>query len=61
LPVPTEVTGGIVFTQLSVGAHTVCGVADTEDAYCWGSGFRGERGDDTFVLQQATPVRVVAP
>lgn len=58
---PAPVVGGHQFTQLAVGPDTVCGVTVSGAVYCWGSGLRGERGDGTFVLEQPTPVRVVAP
>jgi hypothetical protein len=60
-PVPSLVVGGIAFTQMDVGHGTVCALAANGDAYCWGSGFEGERGDGSSVPQAATPVKVVTP
>lgn len=34
--VPTEVAGGLRFTQIAAGAGFSCGVSTAGDAYCWG-------------------------
>lgn len=59
--VPTPVVGAIAFAQMDVGHGTVCAVTPLGDAYCWGTGFEGERGDGTVAPQQPAPVRVVTP
>ena len=58
---PRAITGGLVFTQLSVGPGTNCGIIANGDSYCWGSGFQGERGDGTTDPQQPTPTLVLTP
>jgi alpha-tubulin suppressor-like RCC1 family protein len=57
---PALVIGGLKFTQLDVGHGSSCAVTATGDAYCWGSGLWGERGDGTFT-PSASPAKVVAP
>lgn len=34
---PVEVAGGLIFKSLSAGYSTMCGVASSGAAYCWGS------------------------
>jgi regulator of chromosome condensation (RCC1) repeat-containing protein/Regulator of Chromosome Condensation (RCC1) repeat protein len=58
---PSAIAGGITFTQLSVGLGTSCGLISNGEAYCWGAGLWGERGDGTFDPQQAMPTKVVLP
>ena len=58
---PAAVVGGLTFTQIAVSIQTVCALAANGDAYCWGGGLWGERGDGTFDAQSATPVKVVTP
>lgn len=61
LTMPSAIVGGITFTQLSVGHGTTCGLISNGEAYCWGAGLWGERGDGTFDPQQGTPTKVVVP
>jgi alpha-tubulin suppressor-like RCC1 family protein len=64
-PTPTLVSGGLTFSTLDVGWDsnqeklTTCAVTTTNEAYCWGHGARGERGDGTYVELQLEPVPVV--
>ena len=58
---PRPVVGGIVFDRLAVGHGTNCGIALNSQAYCWGAGLYGERGDGTMTLQMSEPVKVLAP
>jgi len=44
---PVEVAGGLFFKSLSAGYSTVCGVASSGAAYCWGSN-GGSIGDGTM-------------
>ena len=55
---PTQVSGAISFTQLSVGGETTCGVLDspTAQVMCWGRGDQGSLGDGTLTPSQPTPV-----
>ena len=46
--VPTMVSGGFAFAQISVGAGSTCGVTTTGDAYCWGLNTYGQLGDGTM-------------
>jgi alpha-tubulin suppressor-like RCC1 family protein len=58
-PVPTAVSGGIVFTQLKAGGfigHT-CGFTAAGVAYCWGENERGQVGDGSTV-DRLTPSAV---
>jgi alpha-tubulin suppressor-like RCC1 family protein len=58
---PSAIAGGITFTQLSVGLGRSCGLVSDGEAYCWGTGFWGERGDGTFDNEQGMPTKVVVP
>jgi alpha-tubulin suppressor-like RCC1 family protein len=58
---PALVVGGLKFTQLATGHGSSCAVTATGDAYCWGAGLWGERGDGTFAPQAASPQKVVTP
>lgn len=59
---PSEVTGGLRFTQLSAGIRThACGIAQDGLLYCWGRNQYGQLGDgtvseDSFAM--FPPVRV---
>ncbi|HEY0841045.1 MAG TPA: Ig-like domain-containing protein, partial [Vulgatibacter sp.] len=39
-----NLTAVLRFVQLVAGAEHTCGIVTTGDAYCWGTGFRGELG-----------------
>jgi len=55
--VPTAVSGGHAFTQLSSSQDHTCGVATDGNAYCWGGNDMGELGNRT-TTPSTTPVRV---
>jgi alpha-tubulin suppressor-like RCC1 family protein len=44
-PTPKAVSGGLLFTSLSVGGAFTCGVTRTGAAYCWGTNAYGQLGD----------------
>ncbi len=43
--VPIQVAGGHVFTHLSAGGNSTCGVTIDGAAYCWGDDVAGQLGD----------------
>ncbi|PYP07827.1 MAG: hypothetical protein DMD56_14160, partial [Gemmatimonadetes bacterium] len=45
--VPTAVTGGLTFAELSVGTSHTCGVTTSGVVYCWGLNGNGQVGDGT--------------
>lgn len=51
-----RVAGGLVFTAISVGAHS-CGITADGSAWCWGQGDNGQLGNDSNV-NSAVPVQV---
>jgi alpha-tubulin suppressor-like RCC1 family protein len=55
--VPTAVSGGHAFTQLSMSLDHMCGVAADGNAYCSGGNDMGELGDRT-TTRSLMPVRV---
>jgi alpha-tubulin suppressor-like RCC1 family protein len=55
--VPTAVSGGHAFTQLSSSQDHTCGVTTDGNAYCWGGNDMGELGTRT-TTPSMTPVRV---
>lgn len=42
---PEPVTGGLRFTELSLGSRYSCGLTTEGDAYCWGANVTGQLGD----------------
>jgi alpha-tubulin suppressor-like RCC1 family protein len=48
-------TGGfghaLRFTQIATGYNTTCALAESQQAYCWGSNFSGQVGDGTKVAR----------
>ena len=40
--VPVPVSTSVRFTSIVAGANHTCGIADTRDAYCWGSNTQGQ-------------------
>ncbi|HEX9582676.1 MAG TPA: Ig-like domain-containing protein [Gemmatimonadales bacterium] len=56
-PTARAVTGGLLFTALSAGGNSSCGVAVGGVAYCWGENNVGQLGDQTTVNRLA-PVAV---
>ena len=53
---PVRVAGGLVFSAISVGAHS-CGIAADGAAWCWGQGDYGQLGNDSN-QNSAVPVQV---
>jgi len=53
---PGLVVGGLTFVQLVAGAAE-CGLANSGQAYCWGSNNTGQLGDGT-TTDRASPVPV---
>jgi alpha-tubulin suppressor-like RCC1 family protein len=43
--VPVPVSGGLFFTQISVGGDFACGVTSDGVAYCWGNNQSGQLGN----------------
>ena len=58
--VPVPVAGGITFVSIATGKEFTCGVAQSGEAYCWGSNEFGQLGNGTTV-DAATPALVVVP
>ncbi|HTT11234.1 MAG TPA: hypothetical protein VMG60_10125 [Burkholderiaceae bacterium] len=57
--VPTSVSGGLVFTQLSAstGGDLACGISGTT-LYCWGTGYFGQPGTGGVSQIAVTPYQV---
>ncbi len=57
--VPTTVSGGLVFTQLSAatGGDLACGISGNA-LYCWGTGYFGQPGTGGVSQFAAVPYRV---
>ncbi len=55
-PLPVAVAGGITFQSLSAGFGHTCGLGTDGKAYCWGSSFYGQLGED--IQSSNVPVRV---
>jgi alpha-tubulin suppressor-like RCC1 family protein len=54
---PTPVSGGLVFKNISAGGAYSCGVTTSARAYCWGLNFWGNLGDGTQTTRLTpTPV-----
>jgi len=53
---PVRVVGGLVFSAISVGAHS-CGIAASGEGWCWGQGDYGQLGNDSN-QNRAVPVQV---
>ncbi len=51
--IPTAVSGGYAFAQITSGWSNTCGVTTTGAGYCWGYGGNGANGDNTTT---STPV-----
>lgn len=58
---PLPVSGGLTFSQISVGGHVVCGITTDRALYCWGSNKFGQLGTGSLVENSPVPVRVVDP
>ncbi|MDQ6830439.1 MAG: hypothetical protein M3081_16390 [Gemmatimonadota bacterium] len=46
---------------ITAGYYHTCGLDVKRNAYCWGNGEDGQRGDGSVVQEQSTPVAVKAP
>ena len=57
--VPTSVSGGLVFTQLSAakGGDLACGIS-ANALYCWGTGYFGQPGTGGVTQVASVPYRV---
>ena len=55
--IPTAVSGGHAFTQLSMSQDHTCGVTTDGNAWCWGGNDMGELGTRSLTPSQV-PVRV---
>lgn len=53
--VPTAVSGGGTWKQISTGFHT-CGIMSDDTARCWGSNATGQVGDGTTTTPRSSPV-----
>lgn len=56
-PLPTEVSGDIIFESVTAGVFHTCGLAPGGQAYCWGYGLNGQLGNGA-IAPSATPVAV---
>ena len=56
--VPVRVAGGHRFKAISVGEGVICGIDDSDEAFCWGANQQGSVGDGSFVSKRG-PSRVV--
>ena len=56
--IPTPVTGGLFFSQVSVGSGHTCGKTSSGVAYCWGNNVLGGVGDGTWQNTRTTPTPV---
>jgi alpha-tubulin suppressor-like RCC1 family protein len=54
---PTAVSGGLTFTQISLGSRYTCGLTTDGSAYCWGDNGTGQLGDGTLTAR-VTPTPV---
>jgi alpha-tubulin suppressor-like RCC1 family protein len=60
-PLPTEVTGGRFFRDVTAGDRSSCGVtAGTSEVLCWGLNEAGQLGDGT-TTDRPTPTRIARP
>lgn len=55
--IPTLITGGLQFRQVSAGSSHTCGVTPSNEAYCWGANESGQLGDGT-TTNRATPTAI---
>ncbi|MFG1486208.1 hypothetical protein ABMA77_09060 [Halobacteriovorax sp. RZ-1] len=57
-PTPVAVSGGHIFSDISVGNNFACGLTTGNDIYCWGRDDDGQLGNDTSFTDSNTPVQV---
>jgi alpha-tubulin suppressor-like RCC1 family protein len=56
--IPVAVTGGYTYAALDAGEHHACGLdTSTGDVYCWGGGWEGQIGNQSWDSQN-TPTLV---
>jgi alpha-tubulin suppressor-like RCC1 family protein len=53
---PTRVVGGLQFRSIAVGSRHSCSLTPAGEAYCWGLGGLGQRGDGKFTFDASSPV-----
>ncbi len=58
--VPVAVGGGLLFTQLSIGLRSICGVATDGVSYCWGANNSGQLGIGVLGGNYPSPQPVVS-
>lgn len=44
---PIQVSGGLLFNQISAGGYHTCGISSDGDVYCWGSNSMGQVASST--------------
>lgn len=54
---PYAIGGALTLTKISAGTSHTCGITNTNEAYCWGSGANGRLGNGA-TSTQSTPVAV---
>ena len=54
---PISVTS---WKQISPGGYHTCGIANNDQAYCWGGGYSGQLGNGAY-NETSTPVQVIKP
>lgn len=55
---PTPVTGGLQFRDISAGGQHACGITTTAEVWCWGGNGDGQLGNGT-TTNSIAPVRVM--
>lgn len=56
--VPTAISGGLTFTQLSTGGDHACGLTDSKSIYCWGKNAHSQLGDGKK-LNSNVPIKII--
>ncbi|ACS43499.1 putative Ig domain-containing protein [Methylorubrum extorquens] len=56
--VPTAISGGMTWSQLSAGQDTACGVTRDKELFCWGSNEKGQVGVNMTSPAYYAPQRV---
>lgn len=58
-PLPTPVSGDLIFTGIRAGSYHTCGLlSGSGAAVCWGLGAWGQIGDGTMIQKHLTPTTV---